>query len=349
MISFYPGPSRLNSNIPAYMHDACESGILSENHRSEAFVNLTQECIQQLHLKLNIPEDYKIYFTSSATECWNILAKSFPNYLFTHLYNGAFGEKWYETNKSINKNVKSFSFDLEEVLPLQLITPESNVICITQNETSNGTQVSNVILNNIRKQFPKSLIMVDATSSIGGIDLDFKSADVWFASVQKCFGMPAGLGLLILSPQAVESAVAIGVKSEYNNICNLEEKMTIWQTTHTPNVLGIYLLKRIVKEMENVSVINKILKLRAEEYFDFCSKRNNFQLLIKNKVVQSDSVIALTASEDFIKKIKKEARVNNLIIGNGYGRYASTTFRIANFPQLLNTEISILKDFLYQF
>jgi hypothetical protein len=49
---------------------------------------------------------------------------------------------------------------------------DKKAICLTQNETSNGTQISNEIIGEFRTRNPQSLIAVDATSSRAGVALD---------------------------------------------------------------------------------------------------------------------------------------------------------------------------------
>ena len=93
MISFYPGPSRVHDEIPEYVKEAYKKGILSINHRSEAFMKLSERTITLLKSKLEIPEDYTVLYTTSATECWEIIAQSVIQKSSFHFFNGAFGKK----------------------------------------------------------------------------------------------------------------------------------------------------------------------------------------------------------------------------------------------------------------
>jgi phosphoserine aminotransferase len=346
MISFYPGPSRIHNDIPKYMMDACGSGILSENHRSEAFVALTKECMGSLKEKLNIPEEYWIFFTTSATECWHILANSFQAIPSFHIFNGAFGEKWFETSQCLKGNAGFLRFEREEEINIFQIPHQRGILCLTHNETSNGTEISEETLSAIRARFPESLIMIDATSSMGGVVLNFAAADVWFASVQKCFGLPAGLGVMICSPAALEKAAQLKNNKEYDSMINLYEKMKLWQTPCTPNVLGIYLLAKIAGGMEEISLTDKKLRSQANDYCSLLTSTNTIQLLVKNEKVRSKTVIAVQSQPEIIRNIKIAAREKGLLLGNGYGELAETSFRIANFPSILPEEIDVLKQFL---
>ncbi len=348
MISFYPGPSRVHDEIPSYVRDAFKLGVMSINHRSEEFVEMSEKTITLLKQKLNIPKDYTVFYTSSATECWEIIAQSVITEKSYHLYNGAFGQKWFDYTKRIHPVVMPLPFDLNESLdPAKLIFDQRDgLICITQNETSNGTQVSNSIIKSIKKTNPSYLIAVDATSSMGGVELDFKSADIWFASVQKCFGLPAGLGLLICSPEAIQRSQSIGEKNHYNSLTFMTEMMTKWQTSCTPNVLGIYLLMRVLQKSKPIEEVHLKVVSRYHEWTRFFTKNKNLQPLVSNTEVQSYTVVPITATVERIQNIKAKAKDNGLLLGEGYGTWKPSSLRIANFPAIKGKEIKILRKFL---
>src|SRR5688500_12057505 len=106
MISFYPGPSRVHDEIPQYVQEAYDKGFLSINHRSEEFMKMSEKTIQLLKTKLEIPRDYKIFYTTSATESWEIIAQSLITKSSFHIFNGAFGKKWYEYTRRICSGAK---------------------------------------------------------------------------------------------------------------------------------------------------------------------------------------------------------------------------------------------------
>lgn len=347
MISFYPGPSRIYDTVPTYVQDAAKAGIMSINHRSDEFVTISRQTISLLRRKLQIPDTYTILFTSSATECWEIIAQSLSTGTSYHYYNGAFGQKWFEYTHRLRPDAIGIPFDREQQLdPARIIhTGSGALICITQNETSNGTQVVPEILTGIRRNNPGHLVAVDATSSLGGLALDFTSADVWFASVQKCLGMPAGMALLILSPAAVQVARTLNERNHYNSLPFMLDMMDKWQTPYTPNVLSIYLLMRLAKTLPSIIKIQKELQRRKARWEEFID-HSGLEPLIKNKAVRSTTVIPLKGTEAFVQRIKKEARKNGFLLGEGYGDLKGTTFRIANFPAIRNSEIDRLIKFL---
>lgn len=348
MISFYPGPSRVHDEIPEYVKDAYREGILSINHRSEEFMKMSEKTIRLLKSKLAIPKDYTVFYTSSATECWEIIAQSVMTATGFHLFNGAFGKKWFEYTRRIRSEAKSFPFDGEELVnPKKLrLGKGQGVICLTQNETSNGTQVGNDIILALRKQFPGHLIAVDATSSMAGIYLDFASADIWFASVQKCFGLPAGLGLMACSPAAMAKVQEVGENAHYNSLTFMAGMMEKWQTPFTPNVLAIYLLMRVLDDSNHIKEVQDKITERYHGWIEFLDKKQTLKHLIANEKVRSFTVIPVRATEALVTAIKSRAKKNGILLGEGYGDLKSSTFRIANFPAIKKSEIKALKEFL---
>jgi len=334
MITFYPGPSKIYPQVADHAAEACRSGIVSMNHRSPEFMAITEGAIRAVRTYLNVPEAYHIALVSSATECWEIVAQSLTQQTSLHPYSGAFGKKW---------------MDYAHRLKPMHQPDEADVLCIVQNETSNGTQVRMPMLAEFRRDFPDALIAVDAVSSMAGIAFDWLLADVWFASVQKCFGLPAGLAVLIYSPRALERAQEIGENAHYNSLLFLHENFEKYQTPYTPNGLGIYLLKCVAEQLPPIATVDEQTKRRAAAWYDFVETElanSPFRLLVNNPSLRSDTVIAIEGAETAISAVKKAAKEAGLLLGNGYGDWKNTTFRIANFPAITDAEIEALKEFL---
>lgn len=348
MISFYPGPSRVYKQIPVYVKQAYDEGILSINHRSKEFVELCSATQNILRKRLGIPADYMIFFTSSATECWEIIAQSFPDTYSYHFHSGSFGEKWFRYTQKLKSKVIGYQFNYQKPLDFSGfdLSGEKGVICLTQNETSNGTQIPIDNIRQLRNSHPDHLLAIDATSSLGGINLPIEQGDIWFASVQKCFGLPAGMGIMICSTKTIEKVLDVKENDHYNSLVFMREMMKDYQTTYTPNVLGIYLLLKTQEKSKGIKKIEKKLEKRAAKWYNFLEQKTDLKPLITNKKIRSRTVIAVKAKEAKITEIKEKARTEGINLGNGYGPWKKETFRIANFPAIKKSEIKLLKDFL---
>ena len=236
--------------MPRYVQEAYEQGVLSINHRSEEFVTISQQTIALVKEKLNVPDDYTVFYVSSATECWEIISQSLVRHCSYHVHNGAFGQKWFRYAQQLQARADQYAFNFQQSLRASQLEPSSKRRCFASPTTKPRTARRSpaATLADVRIRFPEPLIAVDATSSLAGVELPIALADVWYASVQKCFGLPAGMAVLICSPRALEKAQRVGENQHYNSLLYMQEQMQRWQTTHTPNVLGIYLLMRTLQD-----------------------------------------------------------------------------------------------------
>ena len=162
-MNFYPGPSKVYPQVKDWLNEAYDTDILSIQHRSQKFMDIYENSIRNLQEKLNIPKDYTLVFTSSATECWHILNDTFGSNNFSklntyHFFNGAFGEKWFEYRKAnYPKTTFNIEFEINDELEDKFFQqiPQNdylpNIICLCQNETSNATQISQKTLSEIRQ------------------------------------------------------------------------------------------------------------------------------------------------------------------------------------------------------
>lgn len=352
MISFYPGPSQVYPEVKEFMCEAMDKGILSINHRSPTFVDMSRKTIKLLKQKLDIPKDYTIFFTSSATECWEILSESFIDQSFFHAYNGAFGEKWMKYRHKLSEQTDGLKFPLHKELGInKLLTTsakDADIICLTSNETSNATKIRNQLITDIRKRFRKALIFVDATSSMAGIEHPWRSADVWYSSVQKCFGLPAGMAIMVCSPKAIQRAKELNHNLHYNSMVFMAEQMQNWQTTYTPNVLNIFLLMKVMEMRPHIKDISRQLKYRIKQVNDTLISAG-YDVLVPFEKLRSDTVTAIKAEESRVALVKEKALKEGFLLGNGYGAWKQNTFRIANFPAIKDTDIDDLLGLLKQF
>ncbi|MFN3588654.1 MAG: aminotransferase class V-fold PLP-dependent enzyme [Spirosomataceae bacterium] len=351
--SFYPGPSTLYPIVENLLKDVYSSGILQQNHRSDAFMQLWKETKALLYEKLLIPAEYDIFITSSSTECWEIVNQSLLCNQVQFFYNGAFGKKWFKyavTNRTatgFQAHLRGTRFFENQLIEETEINPTNQWMCIVQNETSNGTQISENSIRTIRQKAPHALVAVDATSSLGGQLWDWQVGDVWFSSVQKCLGLPAGMALLIVSPKAMEWAKKVDERNHYNSLLTLQQNFRKNQTHITPNVLGVYLLHGVLQHMNTLDIIDAQLQKRADNLYHIFTNNQTFKPLITNELTRSKTVICIEGKPEDIQQIKKRAQTHQFVLGNGYGEWKDNSFRIANFPAIASTSYDSLIKTLF--
>src|SRR5690606_23947244 len=119
-----------------------------------------------------------------------------------------------------------------------------------------------------------------------------------------------------------------------------------YQTHYTPNVLGIYLLNRVLKDLEEIQHIHANLRERMLKLESAEAQTKARNMLLDNGETRSTTVLAVSGPEELITSVKMDAEKECLQLGSGYGPHKPTSFRIANFPAITNTEMDKLISFL---
>ena len=103
----------------------------------------------------------------------------------------------------------------------------------------------------------------------------------------------------------------------------------------------------LLKTDKEISIINEKLKFQAKKWYDFFENKE-VKCLVENSKVRSDTVITIEGTEEEIKQIKAFTKAHGITVGNGYGSWKNTTFRIANFPAIEDFEIESIMTILSQ-
>ena len=337
-IFFTPGPSQLFPTVPLHIKNALRDGILSVSHRGYPFEGFFQNIEDSLKRFLGIPEKHHIFFLSSATEAMErIIENCVEKYSF-HFVNGSFSERFYQVAIELKKKAQKnevqlgMGFNFKNIK----IPKHTELICFTQNETSTGvlTDVSNIYA--IKKQYPEKLVALDIVSSVPYVKVDFNLIDLVFFSVQKGIGLPAGLGVLIVSPKAIEKSKHLKDKNNntgsYHNFYELLKYGEKNQTPETPNVFNIYLLSKVIEDMLKIGIdkIRTDTEKKANLLYKFFDNHLKYKPFVSDINTRSKTVLTINVTDP--KSLIKELKSKGLIVGSGYGKLKDSQIRIANFP-----------------
>jgi phosphoserine aminotransferase len=124
------------------------------------------------------------------------------------------------------------------------------------------------------------------------------------------------------------------------------ENAASYQTHYTPNVLGIYLLNRVLKDMDSIAQVDARLRERMASLEKVVAQSSTFDLLVDNAATRSTTVLAVSGKEESIAAVKKAAEKEGMQLGGGYGPLKASSFRIANFPAITDAEFLRLVEFL---
>lgn len=338
-VFFTPGPTELYPEMNKYFQDAIDTNVCSINHRSVEFMDLYKSVVDSMKQLMNIPEDHSIFFLSSATECMDRIVHNCVETDSFHFVNGAFADRFYKTAVELEKKAEKAeveygkSFDFDNIK----ISNSPELICITQNETSTGVAIDTEKIYRLKKDNPDSLVAVDIVTSAPYVNIDFTKIDCAFFSVQKGFGLPAGLGVLIVNGNCIKKAEYLKSKNintgSYHNFISLYENALKFQTTETPNVLGIYLLGRVCGYLNKYGIenIRKETDEKAEMLYNYFDNYDSLNPFVKDKSDRSKTIVNIDTNSRQ-SEIKKLLSDNGILVGSGYGKLKDSQIRIANFP-----------------
>lgn len=346
---FTPGPAQLYPTVPQHIHNALICHIGSISHRSQEFQDIFKNTVDSLKKLMNIPEEYYVFFHASATEIWERLLQNCVEKDSFHFVNGSFSDRYYKAANSLKLKPireasdwgKGFSFQKTR------IPASAEMINFTHNETSTGVMLPLEEIYRFRKSHPEALLTVDMVSSAPYVDLEWKQIDAAYFSVQKCFGMPAGLGVLILSERCLEKEKQIREKGKstgtYHSFKAQYEKAVKNQTVETPNILGIYLLGKVCEDMleKGIEMLRNETNIKAEKLYTYFEQHPTYRAFVNDVRFRSKTVI-ISDIPDGSEELMDYLASQQMIVGNGYGKMKGKQIRIANFPAISMQDIDRL-------
>jgi phosphoserine aminotransferase len=352
--NFTPGPSQLYFTVEDHMRNAFREGIPSLSHRSKKFEAIYQDTSSGLRELLNLPSDYHIFFTGSATEIWERTIENLVDDKSFHLVNGSFSKRFYEIAHQLNKQPSKAEVEPGKAFDAVNISAGTELIAVTHNETSTGVTTPLDFIYDLKERNSSALLVVDAVSSLPYPEFDYSKMDSVFFSVQKGFGLPAGLGVWMLNEKCINKAEQIIARGKsigsYHNIQSLQVHALKNQTPETPNVLYIYLLGKVVRDMlrKGIKTIRKETEYKANILYQVLERHPLLTPFVKEKQFQSKTVIVADCGEH-TEKLSKLLQANGLYPGDGYGPFKKTQLRFANFPTHSKEQYELLVDRLGTF
>lgn len=353
--NFTPGPSQLYFSVNDHIRLALKEGIPSLSHRSKSFEKIFHETNEGLRQLLGIPADYHIFFTGSATEIWERLIENLVEKKSFHLVNGAFSRRFHEISQQLNRTAEKMETSEGGGFENAVTTSgDTELIAITHNETSTGVSLPLSFIEATRTVNPHAIIAVDAVSSLPFPLFNFAHIDSIFFSVQKGFGLPAGLGVWIVNDKCIDRANSLLKKGlsigSYHSLPTLLSNARKNQTPETPNVLSIYLLNKVVQDFlfRGINTIRKETEYKATLLYQTIEKHPLLSAFVQEKKFQSKTVIVAQTGAH-TKNLTSFLMSKGIHPGDGYGASKASQLRFANFPAHSKEQYELLTDALSEF
>lgn len=351
-VNFTPGPSQLYFTVHDHVKQAFKEDVPSCSHRSRQFEDIFQAATGNVRTLLNVPADWHIFFTGSATEIWERIGENLIDKKSFHFVNGSFSKRFHEIASQLNKEALQHEaapgkpFDTSVAVPA-----DTSLIALTHNETSTGVTTPLEFIHSFRTSHPNAIVAVDAVSSLPYPQFDYDKIDTVFFSVQKGFGLPAGLGVWLVNERCIGRSIAMqqsGVNiGTYHNLPTLKSFASKNQTPETPNVLAICLLAKVTDDMirRGIHMVRKETEYKAAILYQALEANSLIKPFVDDPAIRSKTVIVADCG-GHLEKVRTALVEHGLHPGEGYGPFKKQHLRFANFPTHSKEQFECLVDIL---
>ncbi len=228
------------------------------NHRGSEFANVVKTNTEMLKKVFKTENDVLILTTSGTGGMESAVVNFFsPEDKVLVGVCGEFGERFARICRAYGLNVKTLNTELGKGIEPEALEkalkedPDIKAVLLTHNETSTGVTNNLKELAPIVKEKEDRLLIVDAVSSLGAIDLptDELKIDVVITASQKALETPPGLAMVSVSPLAWEFNSNAKLPRFYFDLKQAKKFLEDGATPFTPAVSIFFALR---KSLENI-------------------------------------------------------------------------------------------------
>uniref|UniRef100_UPI003F870895 aminotransferase class V-fold PLP-dependent enzyme n=1 Tax=Actinosynnema sp. TaxID=1872144 RepID=UPI003F870895 len=200
---FGSGPSRVRREQLDGLLAAAD--VLGTSHRQEPVRALVREVRSSLAALLGAPEGHEVVLgNGGSTAFWDVATGALVGERVQHLVHGEFSAKFAAgtarapfVSESLHVRAEPGTAARAEALA------GVGTYAWAHNETSTGVLAP---VARVPGADPDALVLVDATSAAGAVEVDLAATDAYYFAPQKALGSDGGLWCAVLSPAALERA-----------------------------------------------------------------------------------------------------------------------------------------------
>lgn len=329
-----PGPTEVSAEMLR------EQARFLIGHRAKEFSELYTGIIEKLSRFFQLPNSYKPTVTTSSGTLWfDIVGRSIVKEKALACANGAFSERFGKAIQACGKKVDFLEVEWGKAVKPDMVmeklgSGEYDTLVICHNETSTG--VRNPIYEigkMVRSNYPNVMLAIDSISGMVGDKLlpSEIGCDVIFASTQKCFALPPGLAVGLVSDRALERGREVPDRGLYTNLVSiLDYYERKHQTPFTPNIPLLYALDKRMDLLleETPEGVYQRHKAMAEYTREWAMK--HFALFAESGYESVTVTCVKNTLGKNVKELNEKLAERHFMISNGYGKLAEQTFRIGH-------------------
>lgn len=349
------GPSRIR---PEHLEHLASCGLMGTSHRQRPVRDVVASIRAGLRALFHLPEDWEVVLgNGGSTAFWAVATASLVERRAVHAVFGEFGQKFADETLAAPHlapslvveapagEVATLSGDEGKDDPLGPV----DVLAHPHHETSTGA------LSPVRALGGEdTLLLVDATSIAGGVDVDVTCTDAYYFAPQKCFASDGGLWVALLSPAAQErarrlhGAAACGERwmPQFLDLSVALDNSAKDQTLNTPAIATLVLMERQVQWMlasGGLPVMEERSRTCARLLLDWAEASPVASPFIAREEWRSPVVVTIDFDETVdAARLAATLRANGVVDVEPYRKLGRNQLRVATFPTTDRADVEAL-------
>ena len=341
------GPSKIRPEALAALA-ASGSSILGTSHRQKPVKNVVHRVREGLGSLFSLPDGYEVVLgNGGSTAFWDIATFGLIENKSQHLVFGEFSSKFAAAAKEAPFLGDPTVIKAEPGShPTAVAETGIDVYALTHNETSTGVAMP------IKRPAGTdgALVLVDATSAAGGLEVDAKEFDTYYFAPQKSFASDGGLWLALMSPAAIARAEKIKASGRwvpaFFDLNIAIENSRLDQTYNTPALMTLMLLADQIEWMNT----NGGLKFAAgrsadssSRLYSWAEKTSYTTPFVTDPAMRSKVVGTINFDEAIdANVVAATLRANGIVDTDSYRKLGKNQLRIGMFPAIDPSDIDAL-------
>ncbi|HMS72872.1 MAG TPA: phosphoserine transaminase [Baekduia sp.] len=332
---------------------------LGTSHRQAPVKNLVGSVRDGLRSLLSLPDGYEVILGNGGTTAfWDAAAAGIVESRGHHAACGEFSQKFATVTAGAPFLEDPVVIKVEpgSAAVIDAVADGCDVVAWAHNETSTG------VVTPVARPSGEALVLIDATSGAGGLDVNVSETDVYYFAPQKCFASDGGLWLAAISPAAQERIARIGAEKpggrwipESMSLTTALDNSVKNQTYNTPALATLVLLDAQLKWMNAGGGLSFAAGRSAESaahLYGWADSHAKATPFVTEPQFRSN-VVATIDFDDSVDAAAVAAtlRANGIVDTEPYRKLGRNQLRIAMFPAIDPSDIQALTaciDFVLQ-
>jgi alanine-glyoxylate transaminase/serine-glyoxylate transaminase/serine-pyruvate transaminase len=341
---FVPGPTNVPDRILRAMH------VPMEDHRSSTFPELAGGILRDLRPIFKTVSGQAFVFPGTGTGGWeaalvNTLSPGDKVLAFRY---GQFSHLWIDMMQRLGLDVTAIDVEWGEGAPPetihQILSQDGagtyKAVCVVHNETATGvTSDIGAVRKAIDAAKHPALLFVDSVSGLASIDfrMDEWRVDIAITGSQKGFMLPAGAGIICVSPRALEQGKTARLPRCYWSLEDMVKANATGYFPYTPSIPMLYGLRESIDMLMEEGLENVFT--RHHRLAEGCRRAVaawGLTLCARAPKWHSDTVSAIMVPPGIngADVIDVAYRRYNFALGAGLNKVAGKLFRIGHLGDL---------------